>query len=68
MHLLRPSGPVTILKGPPPIPKRAEVHASKGVLATGKAERDAAQIRALCVASNNAPAGLPKSVCKGVQR
>jgi len=40
-------------------------YAVKAVPATEKIARDAAQMRALCAASNNAPAGLPAAICKG---
>ena len=56
-------GPVTRLQQAPRIPKLGKPHAIKAGLATRKLQRDAAQIRALCAASNNVPAGLPPGVC-----
>ena len=59
-----PIGPVITLKQAPPIPQLGEFRAIPGGPASRKLERDAAQMRALCAASNNKPAGLPRSVCK----
>lgn len=36
--------------------------------ATVKAQRDAAQMRALCLATHDAPTGLPSSICKAVPK
>ncbi len=47
---------------------RSAPTAGRGGRADGKAARDAAHIRAVCSASNNAPAGLPADVCKAVTR
>ncbi len=48
---------------PPAVPSVA-MHAVSGGTATRKLQRDAAQMKALCAASNNAPAGLPAKACQ----
>lgn len=63
MHRLPQTGPVKIATQPPETPKVLEWRAIDGGPATGKIQRDAAQMRALCAATNNAPPGLPASVC-----
>ena len=64
-HQGQGSGPVGQLTKPPTVPNARAMHAIKGGEATRKQERDAAAIKALCAASNNAPQGLPASVCTG---
>jgi hypothetical protein len=60
---LASTGPVKIVTRPPVTVKVLERRALKAGPATRKLQRDAAQMRALCAATNNAPAGLPASVC-----
>jgi len=62
VHRLPPTGAVRTITGPQPIARTGKLHAIKGGPATRKMARDAAQMKALCAASNNAPNGLPK-VC-----
>ena len=62
VHPLPSTGAVRTITGPQPIARTGKLHAIKGGPATRKMARDAAQMKALCAASNNAPAGLPK-VC-----
>jgi hypothetical protein len=70
LHRLGPIGPVKVLTAPPATGVRAastrphEPVAGRAGPATGKLSRDAAQMRALCAASNNAPYGLPPEGCK----
>ena len=63
VHALASPGPVKIISEPPPAPP-IKARAVKIGTATDKLARDAAQMKALCAASNNAPAGLPAGVCK----
>jgi len=63
VHPLAPTGKVEIISQPPSnAPKKQ--HAVNVGPATQKLARDAAQIKALCAASNNAPTGLPAGTCK----
>jgi hypothetical protein len=66
-HISPVIGPLLELKQAPVQQKKpvAVRYAVKAVPATEKIARDAAQMRALCAASNNAPAGLPAAICKG---
>ena len=68
VHRLPPGGPVRTLTAPPAITRISRRHAIKAGPATRKAARDAAQIRALCIATHGAPAGLPPEMCKGTVR
>jgi hypothetical protein len=68
LHRLPPGGPVRRLTAPPAIARISRLHAIKAGPATRKAERDAAEIRALCIATHGAPAGLPPEMCKGAVR
>jgi len=68
VHRLPPSPPIQILTAAPPVNRIAHLHAIKAGLATTKAARDAAQIRALCIATHGAPAGLPSEICKDTVR
>src|SRR6266849_3205663 len=68
VHRLTAGGTVRVITVPPGRPRISRLHAIKGGLASRKAQRDAAQIHALCAATNNAPAGLPVEVCKGPVR
>jgi len=63
VHVLPPTGPVQVISEPPPVTatKGRAVHVGT---ATQKLARDAAQIKALCAATGNAPAGFPAGVCK----
>jgi hypothetical protein len=64
VHPLPPTGAVRILAQPPPALRTAtKLHAIKAGPATQKMARDAAQMKALCAATKNAPAGLPANVC-----
>ncbi len=62
-HQGQGAGAVTRLTQPPAVPPASPMHAIKGGPAIRKAQRDAASLKALCAASNNAPQGLPASVC-----
>jgi hypothetical protein len=48
----------------PPAAAAVAMHALNGGPASRKLQRDAAQMKALCAASHNAPAGLPVKVCR----
>lgn len=63
VHRLPPGGPVRMITALPAVARIARLHAIKAGPAARKAERDAAQMRALCAATHNAPAGLPAGVC-----
>jgi hypothetical protein len=65
-HRSTPTGPILELKAAPVREKKIVVarRAIKAGPATRKAQRDAAQIKALCAATHNAPSGLPATVCK----
>ncbi|HET8925826.1 MAG TPA: hypothetical protein VFN26_22775 [Candidatus Acidoferrum sp.] len=63
VHRLPPGGPARRITAPPAIPRISRLHAIKAGPATQKAQRDAAQMRALCAATHNAPAGLPANIC-----
>ncbi|HTC96072.1 MAG TPA: hypothetical protein VK699_21700, partial [Terriglobales bacterium] len=63
VHRLPPTGPVRKITAPPVSLRIARLHAINGGPALRKAARDAAQMRALCAATHNAPAGLPAAVC-----
>lgn len=63
VHRLPPGGPAHKITAPPAVARISRLHAIKAGPATGKAGRDAAQMRALCAATHNAPAGLPASAC-----
>jgi len=63
VHRLPSTGAVRKMLEPPAIARIGELHAIKGGPATQKMQRDAAQMRALCTATRNAPAGLPSNVC-----
>jgi hypothetical protein len=65
VHRLSPTRSVTRMTQPPPVPRIARLHAIKAGPATRKLARDEEQMRALCAASHNAPAGLPAKVCAG---
>ena len=65
---LRPTGPVQQLREWPATKRFGGFHAIKAGPAIQKAARDAAQMRALCAATHNAPAGLPAGVCNSVVR
>jgi hypothetical protein len=62
VHQLPPTGPVRKLAEPPAIARIGGLHGTKVGPATQKAERDAAQMRALCAATHNAPTSLPGDV------
>jgi hypothetical protein len=68
VHRLTAGGPVRIITALPGRPRMSRLHAIKAGPAVRKAQRDAAQIHALCAATNNAPAGLPVEMCKGTVR
>jgi hypothetical protein len=67
-HRLTARGPVRIITALPRRPRISRLHAIKAGPAARKLQRDAAQIHALCAATNNAPTGLPVEVCKGPVR
>jgi hypothetical protein len=69
VHQLPPVVPVRRLTEPPAIARIAGLHGIKVGPAAQKAERDAAQMRALCTATRNAPMGLPGNVvCRSKAR
>lgn len=68
VHKLPPTGPVQTITDSPPVPRIGGLKAINSGPAVQKAERDAAQIRALCAASDNAPAGMPSPLCKSPSR
>jgi len=63
VHPLPPTGSVKMLTEAPKVLRVEKLHAINGGTAQQKLARDAAQIKALCAATNNAPTGLPASVC-----
>ena len=65
VHALPKAGKVESIAQPPrlAVARIAKPHAIKGGAAVRKAARDDAQVKALCAATNNAPADLPASVC-----
>lgn len=63
VHRLSPTGPIQMITQPPAIASIGGLHAIKAGPATRKLERDAAQMRALCAATHNAPTGFPASIC-----
>jgi hypothetical protein len=68
MHRLPPGGAVRLISEPPAIPRLAQRrHAVSAGPASLKLQRDAAMMRALCAATNNAPAGLPTNSCGTVR-
>jgi orotidine-5'-phosphate decarboxylase len=64
VHPLPPTGPAKMITEAPKVLRVEKLHAIKGGTAQQKLARDAAQLKAICVATNNAPTGLPASVCK----
>ena len=63
-HQMQPvSRSVKKLAQPPTSPDLVKPHAIAAGPATRKLQKDAALIQALCAATNNAPAGLPATVC-----
>ena len=69
LHLL-PQG-VEVQDFPPQAPattRRARLHAIDAGPASGKLQRDRAQIQALCAASHGAPEGLPPNLCVAMVR
>jgi hypothetical protein len=71
LHRLPPSGAVlTRVSLPTPRARggRIRLHAISAGPAAVKLQRDAAQVKALCAATQNAPAGLPKTACGVVVR
>jgi hypothetical protein len=54
---------VEVVTAPLAKPQVAHHHAIKGGPATQKLARDEAQMKALCAATKNSPAGLPAKVC-----
>jgi hypothetical protein len=64
-HILPPTGPVRMLRTPLAIARVGGLHAIQVGPASRKEARDLAEIRALCTATNNAPAGLPPDFCAG---
>jgi len=63
VHKLASTAPVQTISEPPPMTV-VRGRAVKVGTATQKLARDAAQIKALCAASNDTPLGLPTSACK----
>ncbi|PYX29658.1 MAG: hypothetical protein DMG80_14170 [Acidobacteria bacterium] len=64
VHRLPPTRSITRMTSAPAVAGTStRLHAIKGGPANRKMARDAAEIKALCSASHNAPAGLPASVC-----
>jgi hypothetical protein len=69
LHRLAVPGPIKMVTTPPLTGVRAQStgHAAvtgRAGTANRKLARDAAQMAALCKATNNAPQGLPPEVCK----
>ena len=60
---LTSAGPIKVATRPPATVMLLERHALKAGAATMKLQRDTTRIRALCAATNNAPAGLPATMC-----
>jgi hypothetical protein len=67
-HVLPSGGAVRITAVPPAAPKTFRLPAIQAGPATRKAQRDAAMIHALCAVTNNAPAGLPSTICTSGMR
>jgi hypothetical protein len=63
LHPLPQTGSVKIVTQWPAVPRAGNLHAIKGASAVQKQGRDDAQMKALCVAANNTPGGLPADVC-----
>ncbi len=63
VHPLPPGGPVQIITQRPPVARVAKPHAIKAGPAIQKQARDDAQMKALCAASDNKPAGLTLPLC-----
>jgi hypothetical protein len=64
VHRLTLTRSIRTLTEPPPVLRVAKArHAIKAGPATRKMAKDAAQIKALCAATNNTPSGLPAQVC-----
>lgn len=68
VHRLPPGGAVQIITALPGRARISRLHAIKAGPATRKAQRDAAQLHALCAATHNAPTGLPVEACTGIVR
>jgi hypothetical protein len=68
LHPLPPTAAAQRITALPAFPRIDERLGTSAGRATRKNERDAAQMRALCEATSNAPAGLPAEVCTGVVR
>jgi hypothetical protein len=68
VHRLPPGPAVQKLTAAPPVKRIAHLRAIKAGPATAKLAREAAEIRALCATTHNAPPGLPAEVCKGTVR
>jgi hypothetical protein len=68
LHPLPPTAAAHRITMLPVFPRIDERLGTSAGRATRKNERDAAQMRALCEATSNAPAGLPAKVCTGVVR
>jgi hypothetical protein len=63
-HRLAPTGPVRKLSQAPRVARVGRLHAIKGGPAMRKLARDAAQMHAICAATQNKPQGLPPEVCQ----
>lgn len=63
-----PPGTVARITAAPSIARIARLRAINAGPAAAKANRDAARVRALCLATHDAPPGLPAEVCKGTVR
>ena len=68
LHPLPPPGPVKPVAKTPEFAKASRLHAIKAGPAARKAERDAQEVRALCDATRNQPAGLAPKTCGGNTR
>jgi hypothetical protein len=68
LHPLPPTAAAQRIATLPAFPRIDERLGTSAGRATRKNERDAAQMRALCEATSNAPAGLPAEVCTAVVR
>jgi len=65
VHRLAQGAPVQRIMVRPLVARLGQAHAISAGQANVKLQRDTAQIGALCAASQNAPAGLPTSLCLG---
>jgi hypothetical protein len=63
-HHLAAGPPARRITSWPVLRTAGKMHAIKAGPATRKQQRDAAEVKALCAQTKNAPPGLPANVCK----